>query len=63
MREIWQFATLYWPTLQVSASLEMASQNQNGVRSPKSEIGYCRSLQHSPIGSRIISIPHTSSEI
>ena len=28
VREIWQVVTLYWPTLQVSASPEMASQNQ-----------------------------------
>ena len=61
--EIWQLATLYWPTLQVLASPEMASQNQNGVRSLKSERGYCRSLQHGPIGTRITSIPHTSSKI
>ena len=55
--------TLYWPTLQVLASPEMTSQNKNGVRSPKSERGYCRSLQHHYIGTRIASIPHTSSKI
>ena len=63
MRDIWQLATLYWPTLEVSASPKMASQNQNGVRSPKSERGYCSSLQHGPIGPRIASILHTISEI
>ena len=63
MREIFQLATLYLPTLQVLASPEMALQNQNRVRSPKSERGYYRSLQHGPIAPRIVSIPHTSSEI
>ena len=62
VREIWQLATLYWPTLQVSASPKMALQNQNGVRSPKSERGYCISLQHGSIGTRIKYIPHTSFE-
>ena len=36
---------------------------ENGVRSPKSKRVYYRSLQHGPIGTRITSIPHTSSEI
>ena len=63
VREIWQLATLYWPTLQVLASPEMASQNQKGVWSPKSERFYCRCLQHGPIGIGITSIPHMSSEI
>ena len=40
VREIWQLATLYWTTLRVSTSPEMALQNQNGIRSPKSERGY-----------------------
>ena len=47
----------------VSASPEMASQNQNGVRYPKRERGYCRSPQHGPIGTIITSIPCMSSEI
>ena len=63
MREIWQLATLYWPTLQVSTSPEMTLQNKNGIRSPKSERGYYRSSQDGPIGTRIVSIPHTSSDI
>ena len=58
-----QLATLYWQTLQVLASSEMASQNQNRVRLSKSERGYCRSLQYGPIAPEIASIPHTSSEI
>ena len=63
VRETWQLETLYWPTLQVSTSPEMVLQNQNGVRYPKSERGYCRSLQHNPIGTRITSTPHMSSKI
>ena len=35
----------------------------NGIRSPKSETGYCRSLKHGPIGPRIASTPHMSSKI
>ena len=39
------------------------TQNKKGVRSPKSERGYCRSPQHGPIGPRITSMPCTSSKI
>ena len=63
MREIQQLATLYWPTLQVLASPNIGSQNQNRIRSSKRERGYCRSPQHGPIALRITFIPFMIFEI
>ena len=42
---------------------KMGLQNQNGIRYPKSERGYCRSPQKGSIELGITCIPHTSLKI
>ena len=54
---------LCWPTLQVLASLKMGPKNQNGIKSPERERGYCRYQKLDHIELDITSIPFTRSEI